>query len=118
MTNRIEEILRLIIAFSITFETTPTTTSVRKMVTPTGEVVRNPHRVTMTAPQGTPIKMTIVVIKITPTGAIVIPTGVSTTTTSTRRNVRMRVARLHVRPYAVQTTLSCSRVATHASRTT
>ena len=118
MTTRTEEIIRRIIVNSITFETTPTTTSVRKMATPKEEVVRNPHRVTVTAPQGTLIKTTIVVIKITPTGAIVIPTGVSTTTTSTRRNVRMRVARLHEQPYAVQTTLSCSKAATHAFPTT
>ena len=110
MTTRTEGIIRRILVIPIILETTPTTTSIRKMVTPTGGVVRNPHRVTMTAPQGKIIKGTIVVSKIPQIGAVVIPTVVSTTTINTRRNLRMRVVRLHVRPCAVPTTLGCSRV--------
>ena len=88
------------------------------MATPTGEVVMNPHRVTMTAPLGIIIKMTTVVIMITPTAAIAAPMSVSTTTLGRMRSVQIIIARLHVRPYAVRITLDCSIVAILASLTT
>ena len=50
MTTPTGGIIRRIHAISIMFATTTTTTSVREIITPTGEVVENPHRVTMTAP--------------------------------------------------------------------
>ena len=117
MTTRAEGIIRRIIVISITRD--DANDNFRQEDGNSNNKGRKESpRVTMTAPQGNIIKGTIVVIKIPPRGAIVIPTGVSTTTTSTRRNVRMRVARLHVRPYAVPTTLGCSRVATCAFPTT
>ena len=115
MTTQTEGILRGILVISIILATTTTTTSVREITTPTGEIVENPHRVTMTAPQENILKGTIVANKIPPTGAIVIPAVVSTTTINTRTNVRMRVLRLHVRSYALPTTLDYSRVAIRAS---
>ena len=110
MTTPTGEIIRRTLAISIIFATTPTTVSVRETTTPTGEVVENLHRVTMTVPQGIILKGTIVANRIPQTGAIVILTVVSTTTTNTRTNVR-----LHGQPYALPTTLDYSRVAIRAS---
>ena len=90
--------------------TTTTTISVKEIPTPTGKVVENPHKITMTAPQAKIIKGTIVANRIPPTGATVILTVVSTTTTNTRMNVR-----LHGQPYALPTTLDYLRVAIRAS---
>ncbi len=115
MTNQTEGIIRRILSISIILATTTTTISVREIPTPTGEVVENRHRVTMTAPQGNIIKGTIVANKIPRTGAVGIPTVVSTTRTNMRTNVRLRVVRLHGRPYALPTTLNYSRVAICAS---
>jgi hypothetical protein len=110
MTTQTGEIIRLTLAVSIVFATTTTTVSVRETTTPIGEVVENPHKVTMTVPQGTILKETIVANRIPPTGATVILTVVSTTTVSTRTNVR-----LHGQPYALPTILDYSRVAIRAS---
>jgi hypothetical protein len=110
MTTQTGEIIRLTIAVSIVFATTTTTVSVRETTTPIGEVVENPHRVTMTVPQGTILKETIVANRISPTGATVILTVVSTTTPSTKTNVRH-----HGQPYAPPTILDYSRVAIRVS---
>jgi hypothetical protein len=110
MTTQTGEIIRRTIAVSIIFATTTMTVSVRETTTPIGEVAENPHRVTMTVPQGITLKETTVANRNPPTGVTVILTVVSTTTPSTRTNVRH-----HGQPYALPTILDYSRVAIRAS---